>query len=491
MTVSRRFLLTGLLSGLACPALADAPLRPVARPSSLAGDVVPVRAAVDTRALVDAAGLGGKTGFALADARTGELLQGFAADEALPPASTAKSLTSLFALERLGSAYRFSTRLVATGEVAGGIVQGDLVLAGSGDPVLDTDQLGDLAAALKAAGVRGVKGRFLVWEGALPTVDRISEDQPDHVGYNPAVSGLNLNYNRVHFEWKRAGGNWGVAMDARGQRYVPPVRMARMEVVNREAPLFTYRARAGREDWTVASAALGKGGSRWLPVRRPGQYAGEVFQTLARAQGIDLPQPETIRSLPAGRVIATHGSDPLTTILRGMLRHSTNLTAEAVGLTASGAASLSGSGAAMSGWIGDRLGAKARFVDHSGLGASSRISPAQFVRALYAAQGLPSGPVLKTVLRDLGMSDDEGGAIESPVKVIGKTGTLNFVSTLVGYIQPPSGREMVFAILSADTARRDRLSVDERERPQGGRAWLKRARRLQGQLISTWAGQYA
>lgn len=489
MVVSRRFLLTGMLSGLALPALADAPitsLRPLPRPGA-----VPAKTLADPRALVDAAGLGGITGFALADARTGQMLDGFNAGEALPPASTAKALTALYGLERLGAGHRFATRLIATGEVAGGVVQGDLVLAGSGDPVLDTDDLGDLAAALRSAGVRGVAGRFLVWDGALPLVDRIADDQPDHVGYNPAVSGLNLNYNRVHFEWKRNGGAWGVAMDARGQRFVPPVRMARMEVVNRDAPLFTYRARAEREDWTVAAAALGKGGSRWLPVRRPGQYAGEVFQTLARAQGIDLPEPDMIRTLPAGRVVAQAQSEAFPDMLRGMLRHSTNLTAEAVGLTASGAGSLGASGAAMSRWIEDRLGARARFVDHSGLGATSRISAAEFARALVAAQGVPSGPVLKSVLRDLKMSDDEGGAIDSPVKVIGKTGTLNFVSTLVGYIQPPSGREMVFAILSADTARRDRLSVAERERPQGGRAWLKRARRLQGQLISAWVGQYA
>ena len=85
------------------------------------------------------------------------------------------------------------------------------VLAGGGDPTLQTDQLGDLVARLAGTGVRGATGRFLHWAGALPRIDRISDDQPDHVGYNPAISGLNLNFNRVHFEWKRAaGGGWGV-----------------------------------------------------------------------------------------------------------------------------------------------------------------------------------------------------------------------------------------------------------------------------------------
>jgi D-alanyl-D-alanine carboxypeptidase/D-alanyl-D-alanine-endopeptidase (penicillin-binding protein 4) len=98
---------------------------------------------------------------------------------------------------------------------------------------------------------------------------------------------------------------------------------------------------------------------------------------------------------------------------------------------------------------------------------------------------------LKPVLRDLGMRDGDGEEIESPVAVIGKTGTLNFVSALVGYVQPPSGREMAFAIFCADVARRDRLSVAEREQPQGGKSWTRRARKLQGQLIARWAGLYA
>ena len=174
-------------------------------------------------ALIEAAGLGGVVGYAGADARTGQVLEGLAEREALPPASTAKAITSLFALERLGPGHRFVTRVLVTGPLRGGRVEGDLILSGSGDPELDTDRLGDLVARLAASGLRGVTGRFLIHDGALPAIDQIAGDQPDHVGYNPAISGLNLNYNRVHFEWKPAGQGWQLAMDARGTRFVPPV----------------------------------------------------------------------------------------------------------------------------------------------------------------------------------------------------------------------------------------------------------------------------
>ena len=113
----------------------------------------------------------------------------------------------------------------------------------------------------------------------------------------------------------------------------------------------------------------------------------------------------------------------------------------------------------MTDWAAERLGARSKFVDHSGLGAASRISAQEFVRALVAAQATPMAQTFKAVLRNLGAPEEGEEGLGGPVKVIGKTGTLNFASTLVGYIQPASGRELVFAILSADTKRRDGLSM--------------------------------
>ena len=62
------------------------------------------------------------------------------------------------------------------GRYMGGVVQGDLVLAGGGDPTLDTDTLADMARRLKAAGVREVRGQFKVWGGALPQLHQIDGD---------------------------------------------------------------------------------------------------------------------------------------------------------------------------------------------------------------------------------------------------------------------------------------------------------------------------
>ena len=488
--VTRRWVIAGLLAGAATPALAEAPAtspRPPGRPLAGGPAAPAVSRAASGQAAVTAAKLGGQVAYLVVDAQTGAVLDARDPAGLLPPASTAKAITALYALDRLGPGFRFGTRLLATGPVSGGRIEGDLVLAGSGDPTLSTDVLAAMAADLRARGVRSVSGRFLVNEAALPTLPRIDADQPDHVGYNPSISGLNLNFNRVHFEWRRAGQGWDVAMDARSDRYVPPVRMARMTVVTRDQPLYTFAEQGGIDSWTVASAALGKDGSRWLPVRQPGAYAGDVFRTLARAQGIDLPEPQRLRTQPDGTVQVQAASEPLPAVLQDMLKFSTNLTAEVVGLTATGGGvdTLAGSARQMSLWAAQRFGRAGQFVDHSGLGADSRVAPADMVAALLQAR---DGP-LPSLLKPYGLRDAKGREVKGhPLKVVAKTGTLNFVSGLTGYIATPDGRNLVFAIYAADTARRDAVPMDQREQPPGGSAWAKRARSLQSRLIEGWAG---
>jgi D-alanyl-D-alanine carboxypeptidase/D-alanyl-D-alanine-endopeptidase (penicillin-binding protein 4) len=490
MRISRRMMLAGLLAGVATPGLAevmDSSPRPIPR-----GGKAVTRTAhgpLDASDLIAAAKLGGAVTYVLLDAETGNFLDAREPDRLLPPASVAKVVTSLYALEKLGVGYRFVTRVLATGPVSQGMVQGDIVLVGGGDPTLQTDQLGDLVALLAQSGLKGATGRFLFWDGALPRLDGIASDQPEHVGYNAAVSGLNLNFNRVHFEWKRVSGEWQTSVDARGERFLPQVAMVRVAVAGREAPLFTY-GRGRVEEWTVASGALGKGGSRWLPVRDPGAYVAEVFRTLARGQGIRLAAGERVASVPPGDELGRIDSEPLPEVLRDMLRYSTNLTAECVGLAASGAPGLEASGRAMSDWVRFVFGETMNLHDHSGLGGASRVTAAGMARVLARADRQGRG--LKAILRDVGMKDDKGKVIEGhPVKVLAKSGTLNFVSGLAGHIVPPGGRELVFAIFSGDPARRDAVPVALREEPEGGKAWTSRARRLQGQLINRWAKAYA
>ncbi|MFV2034333.1 MAG: D-alanyl-D-alanine carboxypeptidase, partial [Halocynthiibacter sp.] len=367
-------------------------------------------------------------------------------------------------------------------------------LVGGGDPTLTTDVLGDMARDLKAAGVNEITGRFRVYSAALPYVRAIDDEQADHLGYNPAISGLNLNFNRVYFEWKRASGGYEVTMDARARRFRPQVSLTRMRIVDRETPVYAYSQAQGRENWSVARSALGNSGGRWLPVRKPDAYAGEVFRTLARSHGIVLRPAGAIALPPQGTVVVENFSSELRLILRDMLRYSTNLTAEVVGLSASAAGgrrvrSLRASSLQMQNWFGESLGGRnARFRDHSGLGDGSLLSANEMLHALV--QVGPDGP-LRRIMKEIKLVGDDGRPLpRQPMEIRAKTGTLNFVSALSGYLRSPGGRDLAFAMFLADPERRARLSEAERERPPGGRAWTRRARALQQQLLLRWGSVY-
>jgi D-alanyl-D-alanine carboxypeptidase/D-alanyl-D-alanine-endopeptidase (penicillin-binding protein 4) len=176
-------------------------------------------------------------------------------------------------------------------------------------------------------------------------------------------------------------------------------------------------------------------------------------------------------------------------MMRDMLRYSTNLTAEVVGLAAArsgggAAADLAASAGAMSDWARARYGlSRAALVNHSGLTARSALTAAETVRLLVAAQdeGLPG------MLRERGLRDADGDAASVPgVRVVAKTGTLNFVSALAGYVEGPGDRRLAFAIFAADPAARARIAPHERDDPPGAAAWARRARAQEQALLRRW-----
>lgn len=468
---SRRAMLAAALSGLAAPGLARVPGQPpLPRPRR------------DGAGIIARAKLAGRVSFALCDPVTGQMPELQDAEAPVTPASTMKLLTALYGLERLGPDFRFRTRLLRDGEW--------LILAGGGDPLLSSDGLAQLASDLAALSLPAPK-RFAVWAGALPQLPQIAPEQAGHVAYNPSVSGLILNFNRVHLGWQRVGGDYHMRLEARAQRHSPPAFTITAQPGDQSRP-FSYLAEPGRESWTVSGAAMGKSGSRWLPVRQPALYAGDVFQTLCREKGVILPAPEVIETLPVtARELASRASPPLHDILRGMLRHSTNLTAEVVGLRASGAADLHQSGQAMRDWLAGLPGLEGgleHFVlaDHSGLSAESRVTAGAMARIL-------AGPALATdlpaLLRRSTLGDRDDDRDDGPrAQIAAKSGTLNFVSNLAGYLDRQGQPPLCFATMCADPPRHK--ASTGAEQPAGARGWTGRARRLQRDLLLSWAARF-
>ncbi|MGP1357756.1 D-alanyl-D-alanine carboxypeptidase, partial [Roseicyclus sp.] len=191
-------------------------------PQPRSGDLIR-RSVPPLAEMIADAGLPGRVGCAVADAATGEMLEVFQPLHPLPPASVAKAVTTAYGLDRLGPGYRFRTRLVTDGTLSDGRIEGDLWLVGGGDPLLDTDVLDAMVRALDELGVRQVTGSFRVATDALPFIEQIDPAQLPYAGYNPSISALNLNFNRVFFEWERSGEDYTVRMDARSANFSPAV----------------------------------------------------------------------------------------------------------------------------------------------------------------------------------------------------------------------------------------------------------------------------
>ncbi|MEM7188841.1 MAG: D-alanyl-D-alanine carboxypeptidase/D-alanyl-D-alanine-endopeptidase [Pseudomonadota bacterium] len=444
--------------------------------------------------------LSGRTGWMLIDLDTGQVLDAHNADIAFAPASVAKLPTAAFALDALGPTHRFETQVLATAPVAGGRIDGDLILRGGGDPELDTDALADLAASLRAKGLSRISGQLIADGTAITQVAEIDRDQAADASYNASVSGLNLNFNRVHVKWDARKGKGTLSVEAEAERLSPQVDVVRVAVAPAKGrPLFSLTTAGGRESWVMAQEAYRGRAARWLPVKRPEPYAGEVFRTVARSAGVNLPAP-TIGQAPEGATLLTvQRSRPLGDILRRMLRYSTNVTAEVTGAAATRAVgveapTLAHSADIMNAWAASVAGFPIgdpgfRFENHSGLSTESRVSPRRMVE-LLAALGrrsadpgarhgrLPGGiagylRVHNVAAKDVPLDYDR-------LSVVAKTGTMNFIRGLAGYIATPRGKRLAFAIFSNDLARRA---------PGGqrvNRRWMGRAKGLERALIRSW-----
>jgi len=99
--------------------------------------------------------------------------------------------------------------------------------------------------------------------------------------------------------------------------------------------------------------------------------------------------------------------------------------------------------------------------------------------------------ILRPLLKPFAMRDSKGRVLKThPIKVDAKTGTLNFVSGLGGYMTAADGTELAFAIFIADTATRARIKKADREVPEGARSWNRKSKQLQQKLIERWGSLY-
>ncbi|MGH6943888.1 MAG: D-alanyl-D-alanine carboxypeptidase/D-alanyl-D-alanine-endopeptidase [Geminicoccaceae bacterium] len=433
---------------------------------------------------------GTEIGYLLLDLETGEELSALNADLPLIPASTVKLATAVVALDVLGPEHRYRTELLTDGVTQDGVLRGDLILKGGGDPSLDVADLLELAARLQASGVRSVEGRFLIDDTALPRISEIEPTQPLEAAYNPGIGALSVAFNRVRVSLR--GGASVMTL--------PPLDAQFEAAPSSLLPPGGVELKSADGDevvWRVAD----RGGRRReieIPVKDPGLHAGHVFRWLALAQGVYVGPPQRGIAPPRATLLAVHESAPLRSLLRDTLLYSNNMMAEMIGLSAAGRLGDASSGPGAAGslllrhlarlmpavdWRGAVIG------NCSGLDGTARLTPRQLAaiarygwRTQALAALLPGGGWSGTLTDRF---DESGEAL----RVWAKTGTLNYGAALAGYLLPEVGRPAVFVTMVSDVGARaayDALSRPGRAAEAVAGAWNSRARALEDELVEGW-----
>lgn len=376
----------------------------------------------------------------------------FARGQAQPlvPASVAKVLTAAAALDLLGPAHVFTTRVSARGRLRDGVLEGDLVLHGTGDPSLSgrlsggapTVVLDELAAAVAGAGVRQVAGDLVLDDGPFDRafVHAGWTDADKEKWYGAPVGGLAFNDSCLDITVAPGSG-----LDAGGRVDLPSTSGA-WEVQNLTTTVQGARNVVGAA-WSSSGAVLQVRGQVALsaapytfhvPVPDPLAFTGAAFRQRLAAAGVRVTGGVRPAGGPEdrapGRVLAQHGSS-LSDALRVMNRQSQNFYAGQL-FKASGAA-LTGEGSWASGQaaVAEMLrrrglddGGSTAIVDGSGLARANRTT-AGTVALLLASfeRDLLRGPVLLDSLAapgEPGTLDDRLLNRFTKGRLRAKTGTL-------------------------------------------------------------------
>ena len=135
------------------------------------------------------------------DLESGDAILQWRDDVARNPGSTIKLLTTLVALDILGPTYRWTTDVFALGEIHDERLVGDLLIRGSGDPFLVTERVWQMLRQVRQAGIREISGDLLLDDSlfAVAGHDPAAFDRQPLRAYNVAPNALLTNFKVVRY----------------------------------------------------------------------------------------------------------------------------------------------------------------------------------------------------------------------------------------------------------------------------------------------------
>jgi D-alanyl-D-alanine carboxypeptidase/D-alanyl-D-alanine-endopeptidase (penicillin-binding protein 4) len=407
----------------------------------------------------------GAVSFVIVDPESGRLVLSQSPDTPRSPASTIKVVTTFAALDLLGPAFTWHTRASFRGALDDGVLDGDLILQGGGDPYMTLERWWSFAHALRAKGLKAIHGDIVIDNTAfsLPPGDPGEFDGRPNRSYNVVPDALMVNFQSIEFRVLPDGGARRVDVIASPT----PVNLA-IENHVRFAPGRCGGA-AGRVDFKVASAVWDRvvfsgalsphcaERSFTRVLLQPATYAFGTFVELWRESGGEFSGKLRVEAAPAdAQLLLSFDSLSLGEIVRLTNKFSSNLMARHLLLTmgeerSGGPATLEKGAAAIAEWSRERgLDLQGVDIDNgSGLSRSTHISVLQMAQSLRAAYHSRYAPEFLASLPLAGVD----GTLRSRMKtspagaVRLKTGHIDGVSGVAGYVTARSGKTYVLVSL--------------------------------------------
>jgi D-alanyl-D-alanine carboxypeptidase/D-alanyl-D-alanine-endopeptidase (penicillin-binding protein 4) len=438
----------------------------------------------------------GEWGLLILDADNGETLYEQNADRYFVPASNMKLFTTALALAKLGPDYRFHTTLETSGTLSGeGILAGDVVLVGRGDPNLSNRKfpyelkeefdgppekaLAQLADALAAKGVKEISGDVIGDDSYFPRERYPNGWEIDDMvwEFGAAISSIVVDDNTVTLTLT-PGEQAGNPVQAAVTPATPDFTVEN-DVLTSAADVksdLTLTREPGAHLVVVKGTLPARSTSRKLvlAVEEPAQHAAMILKRMLEERGIKVGGFATARHDHADfsgdpMVLAEHVSVPLGDSVKLVNKISQNLHTE---MLLRAAARQSGV------WNtpDDLMKIPADFyaaagiapgdvvqTDASGLSRHDLVTPRAIVTLLNFAQKQPWFAVYYGSLPVAGVD----GTLEDRMKntpaagrIHAKTGSVEHVRTLSGFAETPSGRRLIFSFLSNNQGGKSHEAAD-------------------------------
>ena len=380
------------------------------------------------------------------------------------PASVMKLLTTYAALDLLGPTFTFRTDALIAGELRNGVLSGDLVLRGGGDPKLTYEKLWQMLRHLRARGLREIQGDVLIDRSyfAPVTHDAALFDGEPRRAYNVGPDALLVNFHAVDFRF--VPGDDGLRVT--GEPDLPNVEIVSNVQLTKDACGWW---RGGlqydvRENGMLATVTFSGnypaacGERTWpLAVFAPPRYAESVFRWLWSEAGGVLRGKVRPGTAPAtARLFYRHESEPLANLVRETNKFSNNVMARHLFLALSAEkASSAGEAAASARVLRDWLKAKGIeapevvTANGSGLSRVDRASADTIAAVLRSAWASPVMPELAASLPifalDGTLRQRQGGVAAGRAHL--KGGTLSGVQAVAGYVLDARGRRWIVVMV--------------------------------------------